>query len=179
KNYPFDNETIHQFENNIYKYWCWIKDAYLEIGTVVFRIFDICVNVASIERLWNMAKLRTDIIYNKRFYKESIVSNIINSTLETEIYDNDLETEIQDNDLETEIQEVNSETEIQNIDNIDHDSEIELLIEENEEVSNNSEDDENNNIDIEDIFQKFTDHLSKWMGILETERENSEFLKNE
>ncbi|CAG8823315.1 21624_t:CDS:1, partial [Dentiscutata erythropus] len=79
------------------------------------------------------------------------------------------------NDLETEIHEINSETEIQNI---DHDSEIELIIEENEEVSNNSEDDENNNIDIEDISKKFTDHLSEWMKILETERENSEFLKN-
>jgi hypothetical protein len=123
-----------------------------------------------------MAKLRADITYNRRFYKESIVSNIINSTLETEIQDNDLETETQNNDLETEIQEVNSETEIQNI---DYDSETELLIEENEEESNNSEDDENNNIDIEDISQKFTDYLSEWMGILETERENSEFLENE
>ncbi|CAG8661304.1 2174_t:CDS:2, partial [Diversispora eburnea] len=51
KNYPFDNETIYQFENNIYKYWCWIKDAYLEIGTVTSRIFGICVNAASVERL--------------------------------------------------------------------------------------------------------------------------------
>ncbi|CAG8612487.1 1523_t:CDS:1, partial [Diversispora eburnea] len=110
-----------------------------------------------------------------RFYKESIVSNIINSTLEIEIQDNDLKTETQDNDLKIKIQEVNLETEIQNI---NHNFEIELIIEENEKVSNNSEDDENNNIDIENISQKFTDYLSEWMGILETERENLEFLKN-
>ncbi|RHZ58763.1 hypothetical protein Glove_368g25 [Diversispora epigaea] len=100
KNYLFDNETICQFENNIYKYWCWIKGAYSEIRTVASRIFDV-------------------------------------------------------------------------------DSETESLIEENKEVSNNSEDDKNNNIDIEDIFQKFNDHLSEWIGILETETENLEFLKNE
>ncbi|CAG8659948.1 3847_t:CDS:2, partial [Diversispora eburnea] len=47
KNYTFDNETIHQFENNIYKYWYWIKDTYPEIGTVASRIFGICANAAS------------------------------------------------------------------------------------------------------------------------------------
>ncbi|RHZ81561.1 hypothetical protein Glove_118g2 [Diversispora epigaea] len=192
KNYPFDNETICQFENNIYKYWCWIKDAYPEIGTVASRIFGICVNAASVERLWSnmgfyhtknrnklkytrvldMAKLRADITYNRRFYKESIVSNIINSTLETETQDNELETEIQEVNSESEIQDINHEINMQDID-----SETESLIEENE-VSNNSEDDENNNIDIEDISQKFTDHLSEWMGILETETNNSEFLEN-
>ncbi|RHZ73617.1 hypothetical protein Glove_230g117 [Diversispora epigaea] len=207
KNYPFNNETICQFENNIqsdlyivtplrgqtvYKYWCWIKDAYSEIGTVASRIFGICVNAASVERLWSnmgfyhtknrnklkytrildMAKLRADITYNRRFYKESIVSNIINSTLETETQDNELETEIQEVNSESEIQDINHEINMQDID-----SETESLIEENE-VSNNSEDDENNNIDIEDISQKFIDHLSEWIGILETKTNNSEFLEN-
>ncbi|RHZ78549.1 hypothetical protein Glove_161g46 [Diversispora epigaea] len=82
-----------------------------------------------------------------------------------------LQTETQDNELETEIQEVNSESEIQDINheiNIqDIDSKTESLIEENE-VLNNSEDNENNNIDIEDISQKFTDHLSEY-NELETE----------
>ncbi|RHZ86058.1 hypothetical protein Glove_55g24 [Diversispora epigaea] len=194
KNYLFDNETICQFENNIHKYWCWIKDAYPEIGTVAFRIFDICVNAASVERLWSnmgfyhtknrnklkytrvldMAKLRTNITYNRRFYKESIISNIINFTLETQTQDDNLETETQEVNSETETQDINQEIDMQDIN-----SETELLIEENEEVSNNSEDDENNNIDIEDISQKFNDHLSEWMGILETETENSEFLENE
>ncbi|CAG8620885.1 2642_t:CDS:2, partial [Diversispora eburnea] len=83
----------------------WIKNAYPEIETVASRIFDICINVTSVERLWNMAKLCAGIIYNRKFYKESIVSNIINSTLETKIQDNNLETETQDNNSEIEIQE--------------------------------------------------------------------------
>ncbi|RHZ86270.1 hypothetical protein Glove_52g163 [Diversispora epigaea] len=125
-------------------------------------------------RVLDMAKLRADITYNRRFYKESIISNIINSTLETQTQDNNLETETQEVNSETETQDINQEIDMQDVN-----SETESLIEENEEVSNNSEDDENNNIDIEDISQKFNDHLSEWMGILETETENSEFLENE
>ncbi|CAG8645352.1 9845_t:CDS:2, partial [Diversispora eburnea] len=53
KKYTFDNETIHQFENNIYKYWYWIKDIYPKIGTVASRIFGICANAISVERLWS------------------------------------------------------------------------------------------------------------------------------
>src|SRR4051794_29269044 len=113
-----------------------------------------------------MTKLRVDITYNRRFYKESIISNIINSTLEIQTQDDNLETETQEVNSETEIQDINQKIDIQDVD-----FETELLIEENEEVSNNS-DDENNNIDIEDIFQKFNDHLSEWIEILETETEN-------
>ncbi|RHZ81424.1 hypothetical protein Glove_120g162 [Diversispora epigaea] len=150
----------------VYYYKAWTGYAYPEIETVASRIFGICVNAASVKRLWSnmglyhtknedMTKLRADITYNRRFYKESIVSNIINSTLETETQDNELETEIQEVNSESEIQDINHEINMQDID-----SETESLIEENE-VSNNSEDDENNNIDIEDISQKFTDHLSE------------------
>jgi len=53
KKYPFDSATISQFNNNIYKYWCWVREAYPEIGTVATRIFGICVNAASVERLWS------------------------------------------------------------------------------------------------------------------------------
>ena len=51
KKYPFDSSTISQFNNNIYNYWCWVQEAYSEIGTVATRIFDICINAASVERL--------------------------------------------------------------------------------------------------------------------------------
>ena len=51
--YPFDDASITQFDNNIHKYWCWIRGAYPEIGTVASRIFGICVNAASVERLWS------------------------------------------------------------------------------------------------------------------------------
>ena len=51
--YPFDSATISQFNNNVHKYWCWIQEAYPEIGIVATRIFGICVNAASVERLWS------------------------------------------------------------------------------------------------------------------------------
>ena len=51
--YPFNNESVAHFENDIHKYWCWIRGAYPEIGTVASRIFGICVNAASVERLWS------------------------------------------------------------------------------------------------------------------------------
>ncbi|EXX66911.1 hypothetical protein RirG_119260 [Rhizophagus irregularis DAOM 197198w] len=49
--YPFDEASVAQFKGNIYKYWCWVRDAYPEIGTVVVHMFGICVNAASVERL--------------------------------------------------------------------------------------------------------------------------------
>ena len=58
--YPFDNASVAQFGNDIHKYWCWVRSAYPEIGTVAARIFGICINAASVERLWsNMGFLHT------------------------------------------------------------------------------------------------------------------------
>ena len=51
--YPFDETSIAQFKNNIHKYWCQVWDAFPEIGTVAAHIFGICVNAASVERLWS------------------------------------------------------------------------------------------------------------------------------
>ncbi|CAB4386898.1 unnamed protein product [Rhizophagus irregularis] len=51
--YPFDDASVAQFDNEIHKYWCWVRNAYPEIGTVAAHIFGICVNAASVERLWS------------------------------------------------------------------------------------------------------------------------------
>jgi hypothetical protein len=51
--YLFDDISVAQFGNNIHKYWCWIRDVYPEIGTVAARIFGVCINSASVERLWS------------------------------------------------------------------------------------------------------------------------------
>jgi len=58
--YPFDDASVAQFGNDIHKYWCWVRNAYPEIGTVGARLFGICINAASVERLWsNMGFLHT------------------------------------------------------------------------------------------------------------------------
>ncbi|GES91435.1 ribonuclease H-like domain-containing protein [Rhizophagus clarus] len=51
--YSFDEQTINQFENNILSYWEWVFPLAKELGYVAQRIFGICVNVASVERLWS------------------------------------------------------------------------------------------------------------------------------
>ena len=51
--YPFDDNTYKQFRGDIWKYWCYAKDSTNELGFVACRLFGICVNAASVERLWN------------------------------------------------------------------------------------------------------------------------------
>ena len=51
--YPFDDNTYKQFSGNIWKYWCYAKDSTNELGFVACRLFEICVNAASVERLWS------------------------------------------------------------------------------------------------------------------------------
>ena len=51
--YPFDEKTINQFEDDVLKYWGWVTPLVKELGYVAQRIFAICVNAASVERLWS------------------------------------------------------------------------------------------------------------------------------
>ena len=50
-NYPFDNDTYRQFNGDIWRYWCFAKVSTNELGLVAYTLFDICINVASIECL--------------------------------------------------------------------------------------------------------------------------------
>jgi hypothetical protein len=51
--YPFDDPTINQFEDNILGFWGWVTPLAKELGFVAQQIFGICVNAASVERLWS------------------------------------------------------------------------------------------------------------------------------
>ncbi|PKY32840.1 hypothetical protein RhiirB3_493158 [Rhizophagus irregularis] len=86
--YPFDLESYKQFDNDIFRYWCYVSVSTNELGLVACRIFGICVNAASVERLWScmgflqtkrrnrlmsskalqMSKLRADITYSHRLH---------------------------------------------------------------------------------------------------------------
>jgi hypothetical protein len=59
--FPFDLESYRQFNHDIWRYWCYVSDSTNELGLVACRIFGICVNAASVERLWScMGFLQTN-----------------------------------------------------------------------------------------------------------------------
>ena len=49
--YPFDDQTINQ--DDVLKYWGFVIPLAKELGYVAQRIFGICINAASVERLWS------------------------------------------------------------------------------------------------------------------------------
>jgi hypothetical protein len=51
--YPFDDQTIYQFEDNILNFWIWVMPMAKELAFVAQKIFGICINAASVERLWS------------------------------------------------------------------------------------------------------------------------------
>ena len=60
KIYPFDDQTTNQFEDDVLKYWGFVLPLAKELEYVAQRIFGICINAASVERLWsNMGFLHT------------------------------------------------------------------------------------------------------------------------
>jgi len=59
--YPFDPTTYRQFDGDVWRYWCYVNTSTSELGFVACRIFSICVNAASVERLWScMGFLQTN-----------------------------------------------------------------------------------------------------------------------
>jgi hypothetical protein len=54
--YPFDNNTYRQFNGDVWRYWGYVSVSTNELGFVACRIFGICVNAASVERLWSFYK---------------------------------------------------------------------------------------------------------------------------
>ena len=51
--YPFDYNTYKQFNGDVWQYWCFAETSTSELGLVACRLFGICINAASVERLWN------------------------------------------------------------------------------------------------------------------------------
>ena len=60
--YPFDERSINQFEENTLSFWTWVLPIAKELGYVAQRIFGICINAASVERLWSCMGF----LHNKR-----------------------------------------------------------------------------------------------------------------
>ncbi|RHZ77148.1 hypothetical protein Glove_185g69 [Diversispora epigaea] len=172
--YPFDSITWNQFNNDIYRYWCFVSASMNELGFVACRIFGICVNAASVERLWscmgfihsnrrnrlsiskvlNMNKLRADITYNHRRQEKTPIVTVqtIISELESLKYNETL----QDNTIDNTINNT--------IDNTD------LTDNENFEVIDSSQESEEE-IDEDTNSGDFGNYLQEWISMLEDEKE--------
>ena len=50
---PFNDETFNQFGNDVFKFWKYVEGDYKELAKVALKIFGICVNAASVERMWS------------------------------------------------------------------------------------------------------------------------------
>ena len=50
---PFDDETFNQFGDDVFKFWRYVEGDYKELAKVALKIFGICVNAASVERMWS------------------------------------------------------------------------------------------------------------------------------
>ena len=60
ENFPFNLETYNQFDGNIIDFWESTVGLTEELSYFALRLFGICINSASVERLWsNMGFLHT------------------------------------------------------------------------------------------------------------------------
>ncbi|PKY19610.1 hypothetical protein RhiirB3_384220 [Rhizophagus irregularis] len=50
---PFNNETFEQFGDDAFKFWGYVEGDYKELAAVALKIFGMCVNAASVERMWS------------------------------------------------------------------------------------------------------------------------------
>ena len=46
---PFNNETFEQFGYDAFKFWGYVEGDYKELAAVALKLFDMCVNAASVE----------------------------------------------------------------------------------------------------------------------------------
>jgi hypothetical protein len=53
QSYPFNKATWQQFNGDTLQYWKWCSFKTKELGFVAKRIFSMCINAASVERLWS------------------------------------------------------------------------------------------------------------------------------
>ena len=58
--FPFNPETYNQFDDNIIDFWESAQGLAPELSRLELHLFGICINAASVERLWsNMGFLHT------------------------------------------------------------------------------------------------------------------------
>ncbi|GES87763.1 ribonuclease H-like domain-containing protein [Rhizophagus clarus] len=70
---PFNNKTFEQFGEDAFKFWGYVEGDYKELAAVALKIFGMCVNAASVERMWSsMGFLHT--VRHNRLKNEKILA---------------------------------------------------------------------------------------------------------
>ncbi|CAG8570871.1 6411_t:CDS:2, partial [Scutellospora calospora] len=124
-NYLFDRPTYEQFEGNILGFWEFASSSVKELGPLAVRLFGICINVASVERLWSsMGFLYTN--KRNRLPTNMLLSNKLTNS----------------NEL-TELNELNNLSELTELNRLNENDSNEL-----DEEENNLEDIEPHDLDI-------------------------------
>ncbi|RHZ60178.1 hypothetical protein Glove_357g58 [Diversispora epigaea] len=176
--YPFDINSYNHFDGDVWRYWCYISVSTNELGFVACRIFGICINAASVERLWScmgflqtnrrnrlmssraleMSKLRADITYSHRLISTTSKPSFNNAIFEIA---EDNENNDQDHE-ENNDENLVDENLVNNNKNLDDD---ENLIDEDCD-----EEFENENIDQLNIENDFGEYLQGWVEMLREEK---------
>ncbi|GET51238.1 ribonuclease H-like domain-containing protein [Rhizophagus irregularis DAOM 181602=DAOM 197198] len=68
--FPFNSETYNQFEENIIDFWESAKGLAPELSKLALHLFGICVNAASVERLWSNMGFLHSTRRNKLYHKK-------------------------------------------------------------------------------------------------------------
>ncbi|GES96019.1 ribonuclease H-like domain-containing protein [Rhizophagus clarus] len=93
---PFNNETLEQFGDDAFKFWGYVQGDYKELAAVALKLFGMCVNAASVERMWpSMGFLHTahrNRLKNKKVLAMSQLRAAINFSLrEKELQQNQIQ----------------------------------------------------------------------------------------
>ena len=71
--FPFDKETYSQFDKNVIDFWESARGLAPELSRLALQLFGICVNSASVERLWSTMGF----LHTKRRNRLPVCINIV------------------------------------------------------------------------------------------------------
>ncbi|CAB4429138.1 unnamed protein product [Rhizophagus irregularis] len=112
---PFNDETFEQFGDDVFKFWSFIEGEYSKLGAVTLKIFGICVNAASNDKVLAINQLRASINFSLR--KKELQQNkaqFLDLNVETEVGN----PEVEDSEIPEDIENVEEDN--TNIINSEH-----------------------------------------------------------
>ncbi|RIA89546.1 hypothetical protein C1645_824732 [Glomus cerebriforme] len=115
---PFNNETFEQFGDDIFKFWTYIKGEYKELGAVALKIFGICVNATSVERMWSSMGFVHTVRHNRLTNDKVLAMSQLRASINFSLRGKELQqnkTQFLDSNIETEIDNPEVPEDVENI----------------------------------------------------------------